>query len=148
MRRLTTWDQVERMRKVWPDFRVLCRTHCDVLWTGELQPLGQTYTVQVAYWRKPNRTAVDRSLVVVTVTAPLLHRRNEAPYEPIPHHYPNPSRLELPFLCLYDPDAREWNPGCAIASTIVPWAVDWLACYEGWLATGEWTGGGRHPAVQ
>ena len=28
--------------------------------------------------------------------------------------------------------------------TIVPWTIDWLACYEGWLATGEWAGGGIH----
>jgi len=31
-----------------------------------------------------------------------------------------------------------------IALTTVPWAADWLACYEGWLATGRWHGGGRH----
>ena len=31
-----------------------------------------------------------------------------------------------------------------VARIIVPWTIDWLACYEGWLATGEWTGGGRH----
>jgi hypothetical protein len=24
-----------------------------------------------------------------------------------------------------------------IALTTVPWAADWLACYEGWLATGR-----------
>ena len=51
----------------------------------------------------------------------------------------------MPFLCLYDPDAGEWHPGMSIARTIIPWTIDWLACYEGWLATGEWTGGGHHP---
>ena len=31
-----------------------------------------------------------------------------------------------------------------LASTTVLWALDWLACYELWLMTGRWTGGGRH----
>jgi hypothetical protein len=31
-----------------------------------------------------------------------------------------------------------------IAETIAPWAMDWIACYELWLMTGVWTGGGRH----
>ena len=35
-----------------------------------------------------------------------------------------------------------------IASTTVPWALDWLACYELWLMTGRWTGGGRHAGLQ
>ncbi|WP_244438191.1 hypothetical protein [Afipia birgiae] len=35
-----------------------------------------------------------------------------------------------------------------IASTTVPWALDWLACYELWLMTGRWTGGGRHAGSQ
>lgn len=32
-----------------------------------------------------------------------------------------------------------------LSQTIVPWSADWLACYELWLMTGRWTGGGRHP---
>ena len=48
---------------------------------------------------------------------------------------------EQPVLCLYDPLKREWRPVDAISDTIVPWTIDWLACYEVWLATGRWTGG-------
>ena len=135
------------MRKEWPGFRVLSRTRCDVAWLGALRALCQTHTILVAYYREPDRGLVGGCLPLVTVVDPLLHRRDETPHEPIPHHYPNPTCPELPFLCLYDPDAGEWDPGRAIARTIVPWAIDWLACYEGWLATGEWTGGGRHPVV-
>ena len=36
----------------------------------------------------------------------------------------------------------------AVADTTIPWAIDWLACYEGWLATGEWAGGGVHPTKE
>jgi hypothetical protein len=49
-----------------------------------------------------------------------------------------------PVLCLFDPSACEWTPCDLLAETTVPWTIDWLACYEGWRATGEWTGGGRH----
>ena len=147
MRRLTTSDQVERMRKAWPTFRVLYRTRCDVSWKGELRPFCQTYTVQMQYHRALDRRNIDRYLPRVAVMNPLLHRRNETPREPIPHHYPNQHHPEFPFLCLYDPMAHEWHAGRSIAGTIVPWTIDWLACYEGWLATGEWTGGGRHRAA-
>ena len=126
MRRMTTWKQVERMRKAWPGFRVLHRTRCDVRWRGQLRPFCQTYTVQVTYHLEPDRRIVDGSLPQVTVINPLLHRRKETPCEPIPHHYPNRAYPELPFLCLYDPDTREWRPGCAIAGTIV------LGLLSGW----------------
>lgn len=144
---LSTWDQTELMRKKWPTFKVFLRTRLYVLWEGSLRPLCQTYTVQVLLQREKNYNKSDLSRIPrprVTVINPLLHRRPENPSDPIPHHYPNQVHPQLPILCLYDPDTREWHPGLAIAKTIVPWTIDWLTCYEGWLATGEWTGGGRH----
>jgi len=81
------------------------------------------------------------------VEAPLLRGRPESPGEPIPHHYPNRLCSEQPVLCLCDPLKSEWLPVDAIADTTVPWTIDWLACYEVWLATGNWTGGGRHPEL-
>ena len=144
MRRLTTWDQAERMRKLWPQFRVMNRTKCDVVWSGSLRPLCQAYSVRVAYHREPDRRRANMCRPTVIVTMPLLHGRHEAPGDPIPHLYQNPQDPERPLLCLYDPAASEWHPGFSIARTIIPWTIDWLACYEGWLATGEWAGGGRH----
>ena len=143
---LSIWKQVEVMRRKWPMFRVLRRTRWSVLWEGPLRPLSQTYTVQLALQRDQNRNkaTLSQTLPRVTVVNPLLRRRPENPADPIPHHYPNQSQPELPFLCLFDPVDREWHPGRAVAWTIIPWTIDWLACYEGWLATGEWTGGGRH----
>jgi hypothetical protein len=32
-----------------------------------------------------------------------------------------------------------------IATSIVPWASEWLLHYEIWRATGTWTGGGHEP---
>lgn len=148
MRKLTTWDQANSMRKTWPEFRVIERTHGFVMWVGHLQPFCHSYTVHVAYGRDARRGIIDGSLPCVTVIDPLLHRRDEAPNDPIPHHYPNTWCPQCPFLCLYDPCVSEWRPAMSIAKTIVPWTIDWLACYEGWLATGEWAGGGRHPTSE
>ena len=136
---LSTWKQVELMRKNWPAFKVLARTRWQVLWEGSLRPLCRPYTVQVFLER-----AQHPKLPRVTVIDPLLRQRSEDPSDPIPHHYPNPDHPELPILCLYDPVAKEWHLSLSVARTIIPWTINWLACYEGWLATGEWTGGGRH----
>lgn len=143
---LSIWKQTELMRKEWPMFKVLHRNHWFVCWEGSLRPLCQTYTIHVKLWREQNRNKADflQSPPEITVLHPLLHQRLEAPSEPIPHHYPNPVCPERPILCLFDPDTGEWHPDRAVARTIIPWTIDWLACYEGWLATGEWTGGGRH----
>lgn len=142
---LSTWRQAELMRRNWPTFKIIRRTRWLVVWEATLCPLSQTYTVQVLLEREKNYNRSDiPPIPQVTVISPLLRGRSENPSDPIPHHYPNPEFPELPILCLYDPDTREWHPGLSVAHTIVPWSIDWLACYEGWLATGEWTGGGRH----
>lgn len=144
---LTIWKQAELMKRSWPDFRVLHQTRWFICWEGQLRPFNQTYMVQIFLLRKRGCSR-DKLLTVpvVMVIDPLLHRRVENPSEPIPHHYANKDCPEMPFLCLYDPNApkREWHSRCRIATTIIPWTIDWLACYEGWLATGKWTGGGRH----
>ena len=80
----------------------------------------------------------------VQVLSPVLEKRPEDPEEPIPHHYFNLGNPSHPILCLYDPRKKEWAPSDYIAETILPWTINWLACYEGWRATGEWRGGGSH----
>lgn len=112
-------------------------------WQGEVRPLSRTYTVHVGLHLRPE--SADW-LPLVVVLDPFLRHRPEDPGEPIPHIYPNPDPrcAKLPFLCLYDPRAPEWHGGMAVAKTIIPWMVEWLACYEGWLATGTWAGGGVH----
>ena len=140
-------EQVRSMKRTWPDFRILTQLSWCVTWEGWIKPLGQPYKIRIALCLGCD---LDNVRILprgpsVTVVDPLLRRRALEPADPIPHHYPNRLCPEKPVLCLYDPAEDEWHFGDAIADTIVPWAVDWLACYEGWLATGEWTGGGRHP---
>lgn len=59
----------------------------------------------------------------------------------LPHVYRNPTRL-----CLYLPGTQEWQPWMRLDLTIVPWTALWLFYFEDWLASGEWKGGGMHPA--
>ena len=131
------------MLRTWPGFRVLHNTSRLVHWLGELRPLCQVYSVEICHRIRRRHGGLVSATPQVTVVQPLLRHREEEPHKPIPHHFANKESPELPFLCLFDPDTTEWNPSMPIATTIVPWTIDWLACYEGWLATGVWTGGGR-----
>lgn len=70
---------------------------------------------------------------------PRLRRREQRPDEPIPHTFNDrfPGREEP---CLHY--RGEFRSDRLLASTILPWFVEWLAHYEIWRATGIWTGGG------
>lgn len=59
-----------------------------------------------------------------------------------PHVY----RIEPLELCLHLPRIREWRPEMRLDQTVVPWTALWLFHFEQWLMTGEWEGGGEHPA--
>lgn len=145
MKCLTTMEQDRLVRRQWPSFRTLKRSRSLVVWEGTLRPLCKTYRVQVALQRLDPH--VKNCKLGVMVVDPPLRRRPSAPEQPIPHTYlnPNPRCQEFPILCLYYPPKNEWHGGKAVGRTIIPWASEWLICYEGWLATGEWMGGGIHP---
>ena len=140
--------QIARMRDRFPDLRHT--EHCGwwTTWTGPLMPLHAIYTVKVQYVRRywvGELEIINGYTPEVTLVDPVLKLAHPVTGDPIPHVYWRNDRPERSTLCLYDPAASQWSPDHFIADTIVPWACDWLACYEGWLATGEWTGGGRHP---
>lgn len=128
-------EQIAAMETAWPQFSV--RQHDrharSVRWIGAVRPQYSNYTLEVRYqiWFFPK----------VRVLSPELIRLPDNPEGQLPHVYPP---ADDPTLCLFDPREGEWSPTMTIASTIVPWALDWLACYELWLMTGRWTGGGRH----
>lgn len=145
MKCLTTWEQDRIVRQLWPSFRTVERSRSLVVWEGELRPLCKTYRIQATLHRADRQA--KNCLPCVVVIDPLLRRRSDAPQQAIPHTYlnPNPRCQDFPILCLYYPPGGEWHGGKAVGRTIIPWACDWLICYEGWLATGEWTGGGIHP---
>lgn len=139
------------MRRRWPGFVVAEETADKAVWFGSLVGIERPYRVMVEYGL-PVGGASDqrfRGFPLVRVLSPSLVPRFDVPEEvPLPHVYFDEFDITLSPLCLFDPEAGEWSHNDLIAHTTIPWAADWLACYEGWLASGRWHGGGRHGRAQ
>lgn len=135
------------MQRHWPEFDMASRTQVAVTWFGWLAGIERRYRIMVEYDLPPRSVSneVAQRFPLVRVMSPALEPNFDAKEEaPLPHVYFDDLDLTLSPLCLFDPDKDEWTHNDLIALTTVPWAADWLACYEGWLATGRWFGGGRH----
>ena len=132
---LTIEEQRDRMKAAWPMFaaRELDRAAQAAHWVGEVRPQFAWFKLQIRY-----RLGAFPD---VRVLQPALVGLPENDEGQLPHVYPP---ADDPTLCLFDPALDQWNPTMALAETTVPWAFDWIACYELWLMTGRWTGGGRH----
>ena len=139
-------EQIAAMGEMWPRFELVDRRGQSACWVGQLRPLFQTFTVRMKY-RAPfvlENVDLRQAQPRVQVVDPPLRPRRGDPEGQLPHvYYVGSSPLDV-VLCMFDPDADEWSPSMSLAETTVPWTVDWLASYEGWRATGKWTGGGRH----
>ncbi len=136
--------QIEAMARLWPTFKLVRREGAAALWQGAVRPLLQTYQVGVFY-RAPlmvERYSVRIVQPRVEILSPALRPRRGDAEGMLPHVYYGPYGEVT--LCMLDPDSTEWSPSDLLAETTVPWITDWLAAYEGWRATGEWTGTGRH----
>jgi hypothetical protein len=140
-------EQVRAVKRAWPGFDIVELGHDRVVWFGWLAGIERQYRVMVEYGLPANSEdqPMWRRFPVVRVMSPALEPNFHAKEEsPLPHVYFDDQDLTLSPLCLFDPRAGEWSHDDLIAHTTIPWAADWLACYEGWLATGRWYGGGRH----
>jgi hypothetical protein len=128
-------EQIAAMKVTWPQFaaRRIDRRSQSTRWMGSVRPQYSKYILEIRYQLG--------AFPEVRVISPALIRMSGNPEGQLPHVYPP---ADDPTLCLFDPRESEWASTATIASTIVPWALDWLACYEFWLMTGRWTGGGRH----
>lgn len=143
----TIAQQVHVMRRLWPQFAITERSDYRVTWIGPLVGIERPYNLIVEFGLPRDLVSdeVFQRFPVVRVLSPALRPNFGAEEEaPLPHVYFNSHDLTLSALCLFDPDNDEWSHNDFIAQTTIPWAADWLACYEGWLATGRWFGGGRH----
>ncbi|TDR45690.1 hypothetical protein DFR29_104118 [Tahibacter aquaticus] len=139
-------NQIRRMLQLYPGFEIRLNGGWHVVWEGSLKPFAKTYRVQIALTLKDwiDDMPVRSLYPQVWLMNPTLEIVSEqAPDVLVPHIYLNTSDARRSTLCLFDPAQREWTRSMAIAETTIPWTIDWLASYEGWLATGEWTGGGR-----
>ena len=128
-------EQVAKMRAIWPRFAIhnLDRTRHVARWTGHVEPQFARYKLEVrfALTHYPEVRILDPALVRLPGNVE----------GALPHVYPP---AYDPTLCLFDPEAGQWDWSMAIAETTLPWACDWITCYEFWLITGIWRGGGRH----
>jgi hypothetical protein len=134
-RSLSIDDQVADMKATWSTFAVrnLDRSTQSARWISDVRAQYCNYRIEVRY-------QLGMAPQVRVLTPKLVRLPGNAEGQ-LPHVYPP---AEDPTLCLFDPRDNEWNASMFIARTTVPWSLDWLACYELWLMTGRWTGGGRH----
>ena len=130
----TLAQQAFRLKAAQPDSSVRFSDRGNrMVWHGRLQPTAasERYLTRIIYLRQ-------RLSPSVFIVSPGLTGRN---CEPIPHRYSDGN------LCLWQPAYREWRPTYWIVDTVLGWASLWLFFYELWHASGEWLGGGEHPAV-
>jgi hypothetical protein len=132
---LSLEEQITSMKTTWP---ALVPRHVDRRlqlgrFIGKLRPQYCWYTIEIRY---QGGTPPE-----VRVLAPTLVRLPGNKEGELPHVYPPAND---PTLCLFDPRTGEWKASMELAYSTVPWTLDWLSCYEHWLMTGRWTGGGRH----
>jgi hypothetical protein len=139
-------EQIRAKEFHWPDFKLVTHMGQTAVWEGELAPDKRRHLVRVQY-RAP--LAIENLTVLqvqprVQVINPKLERHLDFDEGPIPHVYVNDNDRSLPYLCLFDPTAREWDVADLIAQTTIFWTWEWLYFYEAWLVTRKWQGGGRH----
>lgn len=140
-------QQIAAMARRWPMFDLADETATHALWFGSLVGIERAHRLSVEFALPTHGDGTSRAscFPVVRVLSPRLILKPDAIDEaPLPHVYFEEPDITLSPLCLFDPSQAEWSHSDLIAHTTVPWAADWLACYEGWLATGRWYGGGRH----
>jgi hypothetical protein len=136
-------EQIRRMRRV-PGFELVSDLGFMAQWEGRVRPLQQTYHLRVSYALRSAFAGLElqAGVPVTWLISPTLRTCSSfAPDDDVPHIYPQWPDLTKSSLCFFVP-GTDWTPDMAIADHIVPWAIDWIVAYEGWLATGEWTAGG------
>ncbi len=139
-------QQIQSMASAWPTLKVVHRNGPLAAWEGPLQALFKKFTVRIVYRAPFAIELLDPRRIqprVSVVDPPLRPRRND-PEGSLPHVYYVGAGPTDVVLCMFDPETDEWSPQLPLSETTVPWTIDWLVSYEGWRATGKWTGGGRH----
>jgi hypothetical protein len=133
-------EQIADMAVCWPQLRKASSSPDAVRWRGRMEGQIGRYRLDIRYTlNTASRPA--RGLPEVRVLKPELVKQPGNSDGILPHMY---GPIEDPKMCLFDPAQNQWNPSMSLARTIVPWALDWLACYEMWRIDGKWRGGGRH----
>ncbi len=139
--------QINAMARDWPQFQPCSGLWPQsVIWFGDLKGLERPFRISIEYGLPiTGRHDQYRLMPVVRVLRPsLIPNYNAEEEAPLPHVYFELPDIRLSPLCLFDPNAGEWDRSMLVSRTTVGWTVRWLAAYEFWEATGRWIGGGRH----
>lgn len=141
----TVRQQIAAMRRHWPRFELASETATSAMWFGSLVGIERPYRILLEFsLPKPKQTVATAFPIVRVLSPQLVIQPNALEEAPLPHVYFDHPDITMSALCLFDPENDEWSFGDLLAKTTVPWSAEWLACYEGWLVTGRWSGGGRH----
>lgn len=132
--------ETRRLKEVFPSFRRILNVPWKGVWKGTLTPFAQPYCIRVSWCPgvESGGLLFPYASPRVDVLSPALIRREAEPDKLIPHLYRTPEGAP-PRLCLYYPDGTEYTAAMWLAETVVPWAAEWLACYEMWHITGDWS---------
>lgn len=143
---LSVDEQDAAIRRLFPDFRLKASADWIGVWEGPVRPASKTYTIRIVYFRRRffDGWHLSNHYVTVHVVDPLIGALMLEGDE-LPHIYWNDRAPLWPALCLWDPDEMIWLPEMTIATTIIPWAAEWLLFFEYWQISGEFLGPGRHP---
>lgn len=131
-------DQKTDLELMYPESNVYIKNGI-LTWIGIVKPspCSKEYTIKIEYrmGKYPKTWLMNEELDPET-------------YLNIPHKYNADLQEGIVQLCLFKPANKEWVKHYSIATTIVPWAIEWLYYYEIWQITGEWQGGGTHPTLK
>jgi hypothetical protein len=145
------WPTVEEqdagIRRDFPNFGLVAHAGWIGIWEGPVRPISKTYRIRIVFFRKRFFAgwSLNNPYVSVFVVDPVIGADAIKEERLLPHIYWNEQSPEYPRLCLYDPQEMIWTPEQFIASTVIPWASQWLFFYEYWQITGEFKGPGGHP---
>jgi hypothetical protein len=90
--------------------------------TGELRPTGECdkYKLRIEY--------IPGLHPMVYIKSPQIPQTGEI------HIY------REGFLCLFNPAETSWKDTNKLTEYTIPWAIEWIICYELWKITGKWEG--------
>jgi len=124
-------SQFERIKTSFPNLNILEKSTSKFVVEVKLRPdiLSREYDIKIVH-------EIGKTVSVYVVNETLQIAKNR---KKLPHVFDN----KLQKICLYSADGGRWDSTKSIASTIIPWASEWLYYYELWLIDGIWRGGGH-----
>ena len=131
--------QKRRMQVRWKNWRIAQETSKIVRWEGEVTPDLKTYRLQIDLSRRPMKGFLGLPEPKVRVLTPKIREHD------IPRLRWNLHVYRDKTLCLVKREETRQIKNATVADYTVPWAMEWLVCYEYWQITGEWVCGGEHP---